>query len=103
MDLRSIEILVLDEVDRMLDMGFLPDVRKIVELCPKQRQTLLFSATIPPEIEGFASWVLQNPVVIDIGVRKAAVTVTNAFYRVDASRRFNSVFQLLERRDYLVS
>lgn len=100
MDLRSIEILVLDEVDRMLDMGFLPDVRKIVELCPKQRQTLLFSATIPPEIESLASWVLQNPVVIDIGVRKAAATVTHAFYPVAAAQKFDLLVQLLEQTHY---
>jgi len=100
MDLRSIEILVLDEVDRMLDMGFLPDVRKIVELCPKQRQTLLFSATIPPEIDSFASWVLQNPVVIDIGIRKAAVTVTHAFYPVAAAQKFDLLVQLLEQTHY---
>ena len=100
MDLGSIEILVLDEVDRMLDMGFLPDVRKIVELCPKQRQTLLFSATIPPEIGSFASWVLQNPTVIDIGVRKAAVTVTHAFYPVAAAQKFDLLVQLLEQTHY---
>jgi ATP-dependent RNA helicase RhlE len=100
MNLRSIEILVLDEVDRMLDMGFLPDVRKIVELCPKQRQTLLFSATIPPEIDSLASWVLQNPVVIDIGVRKAAATVTHAFYPVAAAQKFDLLVQLLEQTHY---
>src|SRR5207249_4313176 len=53
--LRDIQHLVLDEVDRMLDMGFLPDVRKIVDRCPKTRQTLLFSATIPSEIERLAA------------------------------------------------
>ena len=100
MDLRSIEILVLDEVDRMLDMGFLPDVRKIVELCPKQRQTLLFSATIPPEIESLASWVLQNPVVIDIGIRRPAETVTHAFYPVAAAQKFDLLVQLLEQTHY---
>jgi ATP-dependent RNA helicase RhlE len=100
MDLRSIEILVLDEVDRMLDMGFLPDVRKIVELCPKQRQTLLFSATIPPEIDSFASWVLQNPVVIDIGIRRPAETVTHAFYPVAAAQKFDLLVQLLEQTHY---
>src|SRR6201987_252047 len=101
MDLRSIEILVLDEVDRMLDMGFLPDVRKIVELCPKQRQTLLFSATIPPEIDGLASWVLQNPVVINIGVRRAAAeTVTHAFYPVASAQKFDLLVQLLEQTHY---
>jgi ATP-dependent RNA helicase RhlE len=100
MDLRSIEILVLDEVDRMLDMGFLPDVRKIVELCPKQRQTLLFSATIPPEIDSFASWVLQDPVVIDIGIRRPAETVTHAFYPVAAAQKFDLLVQLLEQTHY---
>jgi ATP-dependent RNA helicase RhlE len=100
MDLGSIEILVLDEVDRMLDMGFLPDVRRIVELCPKQRQTLLFSATIPPEIDSLAAWVLQNPVVIDIGVRRAAATVTHAFYPVAAAQKFDLLVQLLEQTHY---
>src|ERR1700736_5191141 len=100
MDLRSIEILVLDEVDRMLDMGFLPDVRKIVEFCPKRRQTLLFSATIPPEIGNFASWVLRNPVVIDIGIRRAAETVTHAFYPVASAQKFDLLVQLLEQTHY---
>jgi ATP-dependent RNA helicase RhlE len=101
MDLRSIEILVLDEVDRMLDMGFLPDVRKIVELCPKQRQTLLFSATIPPEIDKLASWVLREPVVINIGVRQAAAeTVTHAFYPVAAAQKFDLLVELLEQTHY---
>ncbi len=101
MDLRSIEILVLDEVDRMLDMGFLPDVRKIVELCPKQRQTLLFSATIPPEIDKLASWVLRDPVVINIGVRQAAAeTVTHAFYPVAAAQKFDLLVELLEQTHY---
>ena len=59
-DLRT---LILDEVDRMLDMGFLPDVRKIVNLCPwDERQTLFFSATMPPAIQTFAEWCLKDPV-----------------------------------------
>ena len=65
--LNDINLLVLDEVDRMLDMGFLPDVRKIIDRCPKTRQTLLFSATIPPEIGQLAAWVLRNPEKIEIG------------------------------------
>src|ERR1044071_4930340 len=68
---RNVNILVLDEVDRMLDMGFLPDVRRIVEKIPTERQTLLFSATLPPEIERLAAWVLRNPELVEIGVRRS--------------------------------
>ncbi|HEY6206661.1 MAG TPA: DEAD/DEAH box helicase, partial [Chthoniobacterales bacterium] len=57
LNFREVNILVLDEVDRMLDMGFLPDVRRIVEKISQDRQTLLFSATLPPEIERLAAWV----------------------------------------------
>src|SRR5688572_32103884 len=64
--LDQIEILVLDEADRMLDMGFMPDVRKIVEKCPRNRQTMLFSATVPPEIEQLSKWALRNPEPIEI-------------------------------------
>jgi len=67
--LDQIEILVLDEADRMLDMGFMPDVRKIVERCPRTRQTMLFSATIPPEINQLCKWALRNPETIEIGQR----------------------------------
>ena len=77
--LDQIEILVLDEADRMLDMGFMPDVRKIIERCPRNRQTMLFSATIPPELEQLCRWALRNPETIEIGRRAAlAETVTHA-------------------------
>ena len=66
-DLSSLQFLILDEVDRMLDMGFLPDVRRIVEHCPKERQTLLFSATIPEEIQRLSAWCLRDPERIEIG------------------------------------
>ena len=69
--LNQIEILVLDEADRMLDMGFLPDVRRVVERCPRARQTMLFSATIPPEIEQLCKWALRNPETIEIGLRRS--------------------------------
>ena len=99
--LDQIEILVLDEVDRMLDMGFLPDVKKIVQLCPTDRQTLLFSATIPPEIESLSSWVLRNPEIVEIGVRRAvAETVTHAFYPVAAAQKFDLLVSLLEQTHY---
>jgi ATP-dependent RNA helicase RhlE len=99
--LDQIEILVLDEVDRMLDMGFLPDVKKIVQLCPTDRQTLLFSATIPPEIESLSSWVLRNPEMVEIGVRRAvAETVTHAFYPVAVAQKFDLLVALLEQTHY---
>src|SRR6201993_5045460 len=99
--LDSIEILILDEVDRMVDMGFLPDVRRIVQLCPTQRQTLLFSATIPPEIESLCSWVLKEPIVVEIGVRRAvAETVTHAFYPVASTQKFDLLVSLLEQTHY---
>lgn len=101
MKLGAIEILVLDEVDRMLDMGFLPDVRRIVELCPKQRQTLVFSATIPPEIESLSAWALRNPVIVDIGERRTvAETVTHAFYPVAAEQKFDLLGALLEKTSF---
>src|SRR6266446_6881596 len=88
--LDQIEILVLDEGDRMLDMGFVPYVKGIVQLCPTDRQTLLFSATIPPEIESISSWVLREPEIVEIGMRRAvAETVTHAFYPVAVAQKFD--------------
>src|ERR1700761_8771953 len=99
--LNSIEILILDEVDRMVDMGFLPDVRKIVQLCPKSRQTLLFSATIPPEIESLCSWVLKDPEIVEIGERRAvAENVTHAFFPVASAQKFDLLVSLLEGTEY---
>jgi len=82
-------------------MGFLPDVGKIVDRCPKQRQTMLFSATIPPEIERLAAWVLRNPEKIEIGERRSpAETVTHAFYPVATSQKFHLLIALLERTEF---
>ncbi len=100
-DLSRIEHLVLDEVDRMLDMGFLPDVRRIIEKCPKDRQTLLFSATIPPEIEGLSQWCLRDPEKISIGARRSpAETVTHAIYPVAADQKFDLLIAILEQTHY---
>jgi ATP-dependent RNA helicase RhlE len=100
-DLSALQFLVLDEVDRMLDMGFLPDVRRIVEKCPKERQTLLFSATIPEEIERLSAWCLRNPERIEIGARRSpAETVTHALYPVAADQKFDLLLTLLERTNY---
>src|SRR5918995_6481082 len=99
--LNQIEVLVLDEADRMLDMGFLPDVRRIVERCPRTRQTMLFSATIPPEIEHLCRWALRNPETIEIGERRPpAETVTHALYPVDIDQKQELLEELLRRTDY---
>ena len=101
MHMRDVNILVLDEVDRMLDMGFLPDVRRIVEQISTDRQTLLFSATLPPEIERLAAWVLREPELVEIGVRRSpAETVTHAVYPVAAEQKFDLLMALLERTNF---
>ncbi len=99
--LADIDILVLDEVDRMLDMGFLPDVKRIVQKCPKARQTLFFTATLPPELEQLAGWALHNPLKVEIGrQRSPAETVSHAFYPVVASQKFDLLQLLLEQTDF---
>jgi ATP-dependent RNA helicase RhlE len=99
--LDKIDILVLDEVDRMLDMGFLPDVKRIVQKCPKARQTLFFTATLPPELEQLAGWALRDPVKVEIGrQRSPAETISHAFYPVVASQKFDLLQLLLEQTDF---
>src|SRR3990172_6192480 len=99
--LDRIEILVLDEADRMIDMGFLPDVRKIIDRCPRARQTMLFSATIPPEIEQLCKWALRTPQTIEIGLRRApAENVTHALYPVDVGQKQQLLEELLKRTDF---
>src|SRR3954462_7700558 len=81
--LDQIQYLVLDEADRMLDMGFLPDVRRIVQKCPRQRHTSLFSATIPAQIETLIKWAMKDPETVEIGARRTpAETVKHVIYAV---------------------
>src|SRR5438045_9264416 len=85
----------------MLNMGFLPDVRRIVDKISKDRQTLLFSATLPPEIERLAAWVLRDPELVEIGVRRSpAETVTHAVYPIAAEQKFALLLTLLEGTNF---
>ena len=87
-DLSHVEILVLDEADRMLDMGFIRDIKKILALLPKQRQNLLFSATFSDEIKALADGLLNNPALIEVARRNAtAELITQKIYPVDRERK----------------
>ena len=100
-DLRNIEVLILDEVDRMLDMGFIRDVKRVVELCPNSRQTLFFSATVPPEIEAVAKFALKNPARIVIGrTQSVNESVKHAMFPVRYDQKFDLLIALLEKEDF---
>ncbi|HEX8988460.1 MAG TPA: DEAD/DEAH box helicase, partial [Rhodocyclaceae bacterium] len=100
-DLSGIEILVLDEADRMLDMGFIHDMRKIIALLPKQKQVLLFSATFSDEIRGLATGLLKNPASVEVARRNAAAeAVTQSVYHVDRSRKNELLVHLLDEHGW---
>ena len=101
LSLKNIEVLILDEVDRMLDMGFVEDVTKIIQKTPKSRQTLLFSATIPDAVIRLSKWALNNPVEAKIDIKiSAAETVSHALYPVPAIQKFDLLIALLKKINF---
>lgn len=98
-DLADIEVFVLDEADQMLDMGFLPDIRRIVAALPNQRQTLFFSATMPPEIRELAQGLLRDPVDVTVArVSAPAELVEQRLFFVDKGNKRNLLVDLLRQR-----
>ena len=100
-DLSEINILVLDEADRMLDMGFIRDIRKIIKLLPKKRQNLLFSATYSKEIKRLADDLLHNPKMIEVARRNTtAETVAQVVYHIDKGQKRHLLTHLIKKEDW---
>ncbi|HYP18885.1 MAG TPA: DEAD/DEAH box helicase, partial [Chloroflexia bacterium] len=97
--LANLEVLVLDEADHMFDMGFLPDVRRILKHVPAVRQTLLFSATMPDDIRHLAHDVLRDPVTVQVGPSAPVATVSHALYPVPAHLKTDLLMELLKHTD----
>ena len=94
-DLNAVQIVVIDEADRMFDMGFLPDVRRILRALPAERQTLLFSATMPPEIRTLTAELLRRPAIIEVGENRPADTVSHVVYPTDSASKNEMLITLL--------
>ena len=98
--LDDISIVVLDEADRMLDIGFRPDIEKILRRCPRDRQTLLLSATIEPPIQRLAQRYMRDPVKLDFSLKQVTVeTIEQFYFTVDSGRKFDLLVRLLQRED----
>jgi ATP-dependent RNA helicase RhlE len=96
-NLSNIEVLVLDEADRMMDMGFLPDIRRILKQVPADRQTLFFSATMPPDIQELADAILKDPVRVQVDMIAPAKTVSHALYPIPEALKPKLLHAMLEQ------
>jgi ATP-dependent RNA helicase RhlE len=96
-DLSHVEVFVLDEADRMCDMGFLPDVKRIIRHLPQKRQTLFFSATMPSDARQLADTILKDPVTVQIGMVAPVKTVSHALYPVAQKQKKQMLFTLLDQ------
>lgn len=99
-DLGGVEVLILDEADRMLDMGFMPDVRRIIEQIPRKRQTMLFSATFPAELTRLAADILTKPERVEVGMVAPASTVDHWLYPVQQQEKTALLLRLLETQEH---
>jgi ATP-dependent RNA helicase RhlE len=100
-NLSRVEVLILDEADRMLDMGFIHDIRRILSLLPKQRQNLLFSATFSDKVKTLATGLLNNPTMIEVARRNAtAATVSQKVYHVDRDRKRQLLSHLIRENKW---
>jgi ATP-dependent RNA helicase DeaD len=98
LDLRTVRTVVLDEADRMLDIGFRPDIEKILRRCPSERQTLLLSATVAPGVERLARKYMRDPEILDFSPKNVTVdTIEQFYFTVDHERKYDLLLQLLKR------